>query len=131
MFCWPQVSLVQPPPQTPAMPPPPQVCGSTQLPQLSCPPQPSPAGPQLYPSCTQVFGVQVGRSGATHAPKSNSMNSRTLSCGVIGVAAPHSPGKVVPPVPPVLTWKSLKSTRPHWLVGAAPTGVLKVYSSGV
>jgi hypothetical protein len=29
------------------------------------------------------------------------------------------------------TWKSLKTTRPHWLVGAAATGVLKVMLSSM
>ena len=32
-------------------------------------------------------------------------------------------------LPLVLTWKSLNKTRPHCL--APPTGVLKVYSSGM
>jgi hypothetical protein len=49
--CFAQVVGVQVPesmtPHWPSTPPPPQVCGAVQTPQLSVPPQPSPAGPQL------------------------------------------------------------------------------------
>ncbi len=64
------------------------------------------------------------------------MNSRTFSSGVSGcgfamVAVGHSPGNVPPPLPPVLTWKSLKRTRPH-CCAAVPNGcVLNVNSSGL
>ncbi len=40
------------------MPLPPHVAGAVQVPQLSSPPHPSPAGPQLKPSFAQVVGVQ-------------------------------------------------------------------------
>jgi len=61
-----QVSGVQPAsgkPHWPRVPPPPQVSGDVQTPQLSVPPQPSPAGPQLYPSLAQVVGVHEPPSG--------------------------------------------------------------------
>jgi hypothetical protein len=38
-------------------PPPPQNCGALHEPQLSSPPHPSPAGPQLNPSCWHVRGT--------------------------------------------------------------------------
>jgi hypothetical protein len=51
-------SVAPPDPHIPGRPPPPQLCPSGQLPQSSCPPQPSPAGPQLTPSAAQVRGTQ-------------------------------------------------------------------------
>ena len=47
-------------PHTPGVPPPPHPSFAGHVsPQSSCPPQPSPAGPQLYPSAAQVVGTQV------------------------------------------------------------------------
>src|SRR5271170_3893124 len=46
-------------PHTLAWPPPPHVWGAAQVPQLTSPPHPSPAGPQLYPRLAHVFGVQL------------------------------------------------------------------------
>jgi hypothetical protein len=39
-------------------PPPPQVSGAWHVPQSIMLPQPSPAGPQLKPSCAHVWGTQ-------------------------------------------------------------------------
>jgi hypothetical protein len=49
------------------------------------------------------------------------MNSSTFSCAV-SVVPEHSAGKVRPLVRALLTWKSLKSTRPHWASGAPRRG---------
>src|SRR4051794_39611797 len=79
----------------------------------------------------QVRGVHIGTSGCTQEVRSKIMNSRIFSCGVSGAALPQLPGKgVVLALAMASTWKSEKSTRPHWFAGIAPTGVLKVYSSG-
>src|SRR5436305_6061332 len=53
-----------------AMPPPPQICGATQVPQVSVPPQPSRIVPQFLPWAAQVVGVQVqpAMGVPTHAP---------------------------------------------------------------
>src|SRR4051794_40502420 len=77
------------------------------------------------------MGLHVGgTSGAMHDDKSNSMNSSTFSCGVIGEAPLHSPGKRPLALPPVLTWKSEYRTRPHCWAGILPHGVSKLNSSG-
>jgi predicted Rossmann-fold nucleotide-binding protein len=64
----------------------------------------------------QLSGVQLGGggwSGVMQLVRSNSMNASTFSCGVIGVLL-HSLGNVALPVALfVVTWKLLKSTRPH------------------
>src|SRR5580700_6584480 len=108
-------------PHWPATPPPPHVCGDVHDPQLSWPPHPSPAGPQAMFCCAHVSGVHEG--GVTHDVRSNSMNSRSFSCGVSAPAV-HSAGKILP-VDLLLdassTWKSLKTTRPH--VPALPPAV--------
>src|ERR1019366_1173282 len=108
-------------PHWPATPPPPQGCGETQVPQLSCPPHPSPAGAQLTFCCPQVSAVHEG--GVMHEVRSNSMNSRSFSWGVIAPAV-HSFGKVFPfdwLFEASSTWKSLKTTRPQ--VPALPPAV--------
>ena len=74
------------------VPAPPHVSGAVHIPQLSVPPQPSPCEPQVAPSCAHVFGVQVGTSFEMHDERSNSMNSRSFSCGVSGALAAHSVG---------------------------------------
>ena len=58
------------------------------------------------------------------------MNSSTFSWADIG-AAVQEPGNTPPPEPPVDTWKSEKSTRPHCAPAAAPTGVLNVNWRGM
>src|SRR5207248_1448522 len=105
-----------------------------QLPQLCRLPQPSPCWPQVKPCAAHDIGLHIGgggMSGVTHEVRSNSRYSSTFSCGVSGLAVPHSPGKVPVALPPVLTWKSENSTRPHWFIGIALSGVLKVNSTGV
>ena len=58
------------------------------------------------------------------------MYSRTFSCGVIGAYVAPEPsveqfsGKYGERTLLFETWKSLNTTRPHWLADAAPTGVL-------
>ncbi len=47
-------------PHWPGTPPPPHVSGVVQLPQLSDPPQPLPAGPHMMFCEAQVIGVHVG-----------------------------------------------------------------------
>ena len=77
IFCDAHVSGTQSPPSSPpsggmnplphtlGLPPAPHFKGDVQVPQESVPPQPSPAGPQLKPRSTQVFGVQMG-AGVPH-----------------------------------------------------------------
>ncbi len=65
-------------------------------------------------------------SGCTQLVTSKSMNSSTFSCGVSGVSAPHSVGKVMFWFAEFATWKSLNSTRPHCIASGVPTGVLNV-----
>ena len=65
-----------------------------------------------------------------HEERSKIRYSNTFSCGVITAAVPHCAGKVPLPLM-LLTWKSLKSTRPHWFSGVAVVGVLKVNWKGV
>ena len=48
-----------PPPHLKGTPPPPHDSGEVQVPQLSIPPHPSPAGLQAYPRLPHVAGVQV------------------------------------------------------------------------
>ena len=70
----------------------PQTSGAVQVPQLSVPPQPSPAWPQFRPSASQVVGTQVAiESGVIHDARSNIMNSSSFSCAVIGELL-HSSG---------------------------------------
>jgi len=61
------------------------------------------------------------------------MNSIVCSCGVNGPAV-HSAGNVAVLDRASETWKSLNSTRPHWVVGfgagAYATGVSNVKCSG-
>ena len=54
------------------------------------------------------------------------MNSSVFSCGVSG-AALHSAGNIEPDDEAFETWKSLYSTRPHWVVGNG----LGAYATGV
>jgi hypothetical protein len=71
--------------------------------------------------CAHVSAVHEG--GLTHDVRSNSMNSRSFSCGVIAPAV-HSLGKVLPLAwlfEASSTWKSLKTTRPQ--VPALPPAV--------
>src|SRR4051812_38682339 len=97
------------------MPPPPQVCPFGQFPQSREPPQPSPAGPQPMPWSIQVCFTHAGGPEVdTHDARSKSMYARTFSCEVSGLLS-HSAGKTLSLVLlPVVTWKSLKRTRPHW-----------------
>src|SRR5690348_5139913 len=85
-------------PHVPGVPPPPHCCPVGQLPQLSTTPsaQPSPDWPHMKPKSAHVFGVHAPAGGPTHDARSNSMNSRVFSCGVI-VPAVHSFGNVEPP----------------------------------
>src|ERR1700690_371280 len=97
-------------------------------------PQPSPCWPHWKPCALQVSGVHIGGgglSGEMHDDRAKRRESSTFSCGVSGLAAPHSAGKVPVPEPPVLTWKSLNSTRPHCCAAGTEIGVLKVNSTGV
>ncbi len=94
---------------------------------VSVPPQPSPTEPQGLPSWAQVAGVQTGVP--THEVRSNSMNSRSFSCGVMTPLFQrgepvHSAGKACLALQPFWqssTWKSLKTMRPH--VPSAPPAV--------
>jgi len=67
-----------------------------------------------------------------HEERSKMRYSKTFSCGVIGPLPKrvHVAGQVSPPETASTTWKSLNSTRPHWLFEAALTGVLNVYWNG-
>src|SRR5258708_39393945 len=57
--CWHVIGVQLPPPHTPGVLPPPHVSGKPHVPQLEMRlPQPSPAGPQLYPCCAHVSGMQ-------------------------------------------------------------------------
>jgi hypothetical protein len=61
MFCCAHVSFVhEPVPHCPETPPPPHVFGGVQLPQLSAPPHPSPAGPQEMFCDAHDLGAHVG-----------------------------------------------------------------------
>ena len=110
--------------------PPPQVWGGGRSPHSRTPPQPSPAGPQFDAACAHVLACTSGAdgmSGSTHEARSKSMNSSTFSCGVSGARRCTRVGKRdVLVAAASLTWKSLKSTRPHCFAAGVPTGVLNV-----
>ncbi len=55
-------------PQTPLCPPPPHVSPDGHVPHASCPPHPSPAGPQLKPWAAHVRGMHAPLSMAPHCP---------------------------------------------------------------
>lgn len=117
-------------------PPAPQACPLGQLPQLSRPPQPSPAGPHCRPSDAQVAGTQPVP--VPHRPEP----PPPQVCPVLQVpqlSVPPQPLLMVPHLTaPQLwgvqvaikacaeTWKSLNTTRPHWFAAEAPRGVLNV-----
>jgi hypothetical protein len=111
--------------------PQPQTCPTGQVPQLSVPPQPSPAWPQFNPRPAHVCGTQAaGESGETHDARSNIMNSSSFSCGDMAVLL-HSPGYSYCVLVEFSTWKSLKTTLPHWFAACAFSGVLNVKCMGI
>ena len=82
-------------------------------------------------------GWGVEESGAMHADRSKNMNARALACADIPVVLQPSGNGTFgsesspPSVPlgsgtPALMWRSVNTTRPHWLGSGAKTGVLNV-----
>ena len=93
-------------------------------------PQPSPAGPQLDALRAQVSactwrGGRDQRGDARGQVEEHELEELLLR--VSSRAERGALGRVVAAsVPASSTWKSPKSTRPHWLAAGAPTGVLNV-----
>jgi hypothetical protein len=133
-------------PQTLDLPPPPQVCPEGHVPHIRMLPQPSPATPQLNPSCAHVNGQHPGKVHCPtcvplqpphsipigHMPQFRTLPQPSLCMPHMKpcwaqvfeqqAGSPQTPGVPAPHAPgPPQVWP--EGHLPHWIVFPQPSSV--------